>query len=105
MFELAVVLVVKLNQEWKEKEMDGESPQIKALVNKKLGLRRRKVIQLDPSDNFWETIGKEHNELDGKKYSISKYRGNWITSSRTNMIVFSSLSIFLFAYFITFPVV
>ena len=103
MFELAVVLVVKLNKEWKEKDglgCYGEFPQIKTLVNKKLGHRRRKLIQVDQPNHFWETSAKQHNELDGKARSIKKYRGNCITSSRTNMIDFSSLAIFLFAYFI-----
>ena len=101
MFEFAVVLVVKLNQEWKEKEVEGcygESSHIKSLENKKLGIRRRNLVQSDQTDNLWENIEKQQIELKGERYEIGKYRGNWITSSRTNMIDFSSLFIFLFAY-------
>ena len=101
MFELAVVLVVKRNQEWKEKEMKGcsaESTQMRRLtmIN---GLRRRKLSQLAQSDNLWNTIEGGNNELDDQKHSTWTPRG-WITSSRTNMIDFSSLAIFLFTYLV-----
>ena len=103
MFEFAVVLVVKLKQEWKEKEVEGcygESSPIKTLENKKNCIRRRNLVQSDQSDNLWETIEKQQIEFNGERYEIGKYRGNWITSSRTNMIDFSSLFIFLFSYFV-----
>ena len=103
MFEFAVVLVVKLSQEWKEKEVEactGESSHINTLESTKRGIRRRNLVKSDRCDNLWETIEKQQIELKGERYEIGKYRGNWITSSRTNMIDFSSLFLFLFSYFV-----
>ena len=103
MIELAIVLVVKLKLEWNQKEAEdffGESQQISKSIKKKFGFRRRKIVQLNQLDTLWNSFEKRNAEKRGHKFSGSKQKGNWITSSATNKIDFASLAIFLTTYFL-----